>query len=596
MEQEYRLESFLVADCGSTTTRVALIELVGNEFRLVAHGQTATTVEVPWSRISMGVREAIRQLERSTGRVLLSGEEQLIVPEREDGSGVDGLVATVNAATPLLADVVGLIRDLSVESLLTAADCSYVDVRNVVAKDDGLVRAGPSAELSADEGGGLQGFMAQILQERPEVILLAGGTDGGATAPVLESARDVAAVLSTSEEGGRVHVIYAGNKEMRTAIVGTLGDCSALHVVDNVRPALDREDLAGAEEEIRRLYHDIKVSRVPGFGELRSWAVAPVLSTAEGLGLVLRYLARLHKLDVLAVDVGSSSTHLAGVIGGRYGSTVSARLGVGYSMGNVLEQAGLEGLLQWLPRSLEPDEAHNRIVNKALRPMTVPEAEEDLLIEQAAARAAMALTLERARRRWLGARAPSDTNLLPPVDLVIGRGAVLTGTPHVAQAALMLLDGLQPTGVCTLALDRASLLPQLGALASVHSLAATQTLARDGLFRLGTVIALTGSGKEGSVALRLKVEYDDGRSLRVDVPYGSLEVIPLLAGKRARVEMRPNWQFDVGVGSRGRGATTQMDGGALGIIIDARGRPLTLPADGEKRRAKIREWMGELGL
>ncbi|MDH4207882.1 MAG: glutamate mutase L [Anaerolineae bacterium] len=604
MEQDYRLESFLVADCGSTTTRVALIDLVGNEFRLVAQGQTATTVEVPWSRISTGVREAIRQVERSTGRILLSDQEQLIVPEREDGSGVDGLVATVNAATPLLADVVGLIRDLGVESLLAATDCSYVDVRNVVARDEGLDRTGPSTELStgpstplgAGDGRGLQGFVGQVFQERPDVILLAGGTDGGATAPVLDSARDVAAVLSTSEEGGRVHVVYAGNKEMRTAVVGVLGDCSTLHVVDNVRPTLDQEDLAGAEEEIRRLYREVKVSRVPGFGELKSWAVAPVLSTAEGLGLVLKYLARVHRLDVLAVDVGSSATHLAGVLGGRYGSTVGARWGVGYSIGNVLDQAGLEGLLQWLPWALDPGEAHNRIVNKALRPMTIPEAKEDLLIEQAAARAAMALTVERARSTWLGARAPSDAKLGPRVDLVIGRGAVLTSAPHVGQAALMLLDGLQPTGVCTLALDRASLLPQLGALGSVHPVAATQTLARDGLLRLGTAICLTGTGREGSVALRLKVDYDDGRSLRVEVPYGSLEVIPLLAGKRATVEMRPSRQFDAGVGSRGRGATTQVDGGAVGIIVDARGRPLRLPSEGKSRRGKIREWMGALGF
>src|SRR4030042_540739 len=151
MEQEYRLESFLVADCGSTTTRVALIDLVGDEFRLVAQGQTATTVEAPWSRISTGVREAIRQVERSTGRWLLFDEEQLIVPERENGSGVDGLVATVNAATPLRADVVGLIHDLSVESMLTQTDWSYVHVQTVVARDERMASAG--------NGGGFQALM-----------------------------------------------------------------------------------------------------------------------------------------------------------------------------------------------------------------------------------------------------------------------------------------------------------------------------------------------------------------------------------------------------------------------------------------------------
>jgi hypothetical protein len=82
----------------------------------------------------------------------------------------------------------------------------------------------------------------------------------------------------------------------------------------------------------------------------------------------------------------------------------------------------------------------------------------------------------------------------------------------------------------------------------------------------------------------------------VEVPYGALEVVPLATGKRAVVEMRPSSQFDVGLGKKGQGATTELDGGVLGIIVDARGRPLSLPADEEKRRAKIRDWMSELGV
>lgn len=168
--------------------------------------------------------------------------------------------------------------------------------------------------------------------------------------------------------------------------------------------------------------------------------------------------------------------------------------------------------------------------------------------------------------------------------------------PHRGQAALVLLDAIQPAGVCTLALDHSSILPQLGALASVHPLAAAQVMWRDGFLKLGTAIAPTGVGREGSVALKLKIEYDDGQTLSVEVPYGALEVVPLMTGKRAVVELRPASQFDIGLGKKGKGATTEVDGGELGIIVDARGRPLTLPGDDQKRRAKITEWMAELGL
>lgn len=588
MEREYDLESNLIIDCGSTTTRAALIDMVAGEFRLVATGETATTVEAPWSRISIGVREAIRQIERRTSRILLSGQGQPIVPEREDGSGVDGIVATVNAAVPLRVAVAGLIRGLSVESLLKATDCSYVVVQNVVARDDAMNKG--------RAGSSLQAMMRDTLQSRPDAILFGGGVDGGAVSPVTEIARDVAAILSASEEGGRVHVVFAGNKEARTEIARVLGECCNLRVVNNVRPTLTDEDLAGAEEEVRGLYRESKMGRVPGFGELKSWVSAPILTTAEGLELALRYLARLYELDALVVDLGSATTHVAGVIGGHYGSTVSAELGVGYGAGKVLEQAGMGQLLRWLPFEMDAHEAQNQILNKALRPMTVPETEEELQLEQAVAREAISLTLRRARNRWLGGGSGPQEGLMPPVDLIVGRGGALSGAASLGQAALILLDAVQPIGVCSLALDQASLLPQLGALAAVQPLAAAQALARDGFLRLGTVIALAGTGREGGVALKLKIDYDDGQSIRVEVPFGALEVVPLATGKRAVVEMRPSSQFDVGLGSKGRGATTEVAGGALGIIVDARGRPLPLPIEENKRRTTIQEWMWELGI
>jgi hypothetical protein len=185
-------------------------------------------------------------------------------------------------------------------------------------------------------------------------------------------------------------------------------------------------------------------------------------------------------------------------------------VGVGYGMGNVLERVGVHRLLRWLPFEMETGQAQNHLLNKALRPMTVPETVEGLLLEQAAAREAISLTLDRARGRWLGSGIHSYQGQVPPVDLIVGRGAVLSGAPLRGQAALILLDAMQPTGVCALALDQASVLPQLGALASLHHVAAAQAVARDGLLKLGTVIAPEGTGREGAVALKLKIEYDDG--------------------------------------------------------------------------------------
>jgi hypothetical protein len=36
-------------------------------------------------------------------------------------------------------------------------------------------------------------------------------------------------------------------------------------------------------------------------------------------------------------------------------------------------------------------------------------------------------------------------------------------------------------------------------------------------------------------------------------------------------------------------------GGLVGLIIDARGRPLVLPSDPTKRRERVQQWLWDMG-
>ncbi len=89
--------------------------------------------------------------------------------------------------------------------------------------------------------------------------------------------------------------------------------------------------------------------------------------------------------------------------------------------------------------------------------------------------------------------------------------------------------------------------------------------------------------------------YPDESVIEGEATYGTLEVVPLPADQVATLELRPSRSFDVGMGRPGGGATTEVEGGTVGIIIDARGRPLLLPEDVTSRRARIQEWMWEAG-
>jgi hypothetical protein len=451
--------------------------------------------------------------------------------------------------------------------------------------DDGAQRERRSAEARI-----------RILQRhQPDALFIVGGTDGGATAPVADIAEVVALACSIMDSTARPRIVFAGNKEARPLVAEILGSKGELRAVDNVRPALDVEDLTAAQQEIDALYRERKMARIPGFGGLSAWSSAAALPTARAFGYLIKYLARQYGLNVVGVDIGGATATVAGVVDGHFISVSRSDLGLSHNISHVSTEAGFENILRWLPFDMEVTEARNIIANKQLRPTTVPQTHREVLFEQAIAREALRLTLADAQQRWPGRPSAPYPGLSPFLDLIVGVGGVLAHAPHYGQAALILLDVLQPIGVSRLALDATFIAAPLGVTATISPLAAAQVMELDGFLSLGTVVAPVGIAREGETALKLRITYDDGRALDMEVPYGSLEVLPLATGHKATLELRPTHKFDIGMGAKGKGATTELEGGVVGVIIDARGRPLSLPATREEQQAKVQEWLWGVG-
>ena len=108
---------------------------------------------------------------------------------------------------------------------------------------------------------------------------------------------------------------------------------------------------------------------------------------------------------------------------------------------------------------------------------------------------------------------------------------------------------------------------------------------------------IAGHARPGDIILRMKVTYDDGSALDVEVEYGSLEVLPLPPGQQAELELRParRFGFDVGLGGPGKAGKRRVSGGLAGLIIDARGRPLRLFSKPEQRQNQVRQWLWDVG-
>jgi len=151
---------------------------------------------------------------------------------------------------------------------------------------------------------------------------------------------------------------------------------------------------------------------------------------------------------------------------------------------------------------------------------------------------------------------------------------------------MMLIDAFQPEGVTRLAVDSIFMMPHLGVLAQVNEQAATEVFVRDCLINLGTCVAMVNQARPGAKAFDYILESDDG-TRRGSLNVGEVRLEPLADGKRGRVVVEPSRRADVGEG-RGRRLEAEVAGGVVGVVFDARGRPLVVPR--ENRSAVVDAW------
>jgi hypothetical protein len=248
----------------------------------------------------------------------------------------------------------------------------------------------------------------------------------------------------------------------------------------------------------------------------------------------------------------------------------------------------LQRIARWLPFTVTEEEVRQFVLNRMLHPHVIPTSPRELELCQAFAREAIAVTMEMARK---------NSPQWQMSDLILATGGILAHTPRYGQVMLMLLDALQPRGVTSLALDQAMLVGQLGAVATVAPITAVQVNENDAVsHRLGTCVIPFGAMQPGQLALRVGLEYSNGRQVNVEVMAGSIEVIPLRPNEQAALTLFPAPDVDVGLGPGERArAAEQIDGGLVGLVIDARGRPLTLPTDETERQARLLQWAQALG-
>ncbi|MAR36624.1 MAG: methylaspartate mutase [Candidatus Marinimicrobia bacterium] len=591
------MKSILATDCGSTTTKAILIEFVDGEYRLRFRGEAPTTVEAPFEDVTRGVLNAVMEVEELSSRKLLDGEK--IITPHKNNEGVDLYVSTSSAGGGLQMMVAGVVKSMSGESAERAALGAGSIVMDVLASNDGRK---PHEKIT------------RIRQLRPDMILLSGGVDGGTTKHVVELAEILKAANPQPRLGSdyKLPVIYAGNKKASDEIINTLGDQTDLTIVENIRPVLERENLNPSRDIIHDLFMEHVMQQAPGYNKLMSWTDAPIMPTPGAVGSLIEMIAEEEKISVVGVDIGGATTDIFSVFQNQFNRTVSANLGMSYSICNVLAEASLNNVLRWVPFDIDEKELTNRIGNKMIRPTTVPQSMEELKIEQAIAREALRLSFIQHKafavnlkgvqkeRTISDAFEQSDSGLslvdMMELDLLVGSGGVLSHAPRREQSARMLIDSFLPEGITQLAVDSIFMMPQLGVLANIDQenlaesarRAALEVFNKDCLIRLGTCVAPIGKANPGDMILSGSLVMSDGSEQQIKLHQGELLSIPA-EYEPIKAKLTPGKGMNVGAG-KNEEINTTLYGGVVGLVFDGRGRPFNLPSENDKRIDSLNIW------
>jgi len=591
------MQFIIATDVGSTTTKARFFHKKDGEWRFLVAGEAPTTVEEPYEDVTLGVQNAVREVEELTGHKLLAPDGSGIVLPYDGEKGVDLYVTTSSAGGGLQMMVSGLIKSMTAESANRAALGAGAIVMDIIARDDGRQ---PYQKIR------------RIRSLRPDMILMAGGTDGGASSHVMEIAELIKAAEPKPRLGVayKLPIVYAGNKVLRPQIQELLKTGFALQIVDNIRPVLERENTEPARRAVHELFMEHVMSHAPGYTKLMKWTDVDIMPTPAGEGMAMQLIANTFNLNVLGVGLGGATTNVYSIMDGRFVRSVSANLGMSYSVTNVMKEAGIDNIMRWIPFNLDTEEVASRLMNKMIRPTTIPQTLEDLIVEHSVAREALRLGLQHHRTiatRLKGIQiertisdmfdqALEETYVkMMNIDILAGTGGLLSHAPRRIQSMYILTDAWQPEGVTRMFQDSVFMMPHLGVLSTVYRDAAWSIFDKDCLVRLGTNIAAAGTGKLGERVMTVELEMPNGEEVKEELSLGDIKLVKLTEFEEAKAMIIPGKEYDVGAGP-GKEFEATVSGGVAGVMLDARGRPIYLPEEDDQRKELLLKWFKAMDL
>lgn len=443
------MNCYLFIDIGSTFTKLTLVDIEKEEILGTAKSYTTVSEDV-----TIGFNKALDKLKEE-----VNFDDINIVKTNACSSAAGGLKVVA----------IGLVPELTAEAAKRTALGAGARIINTYSYD-----------LNESE-------VKEILDSEVDIILLAGGTDGGNTETILHNA------TMLKNQGIKIPVVVAGNKSANDEIKKIFGDDVEYHITENVMPTINSINVEPARETIRNIFMEnivkakgmSKVSEI--IDDLTMPTPAAVLTAARTLSEGTENEDGLGELVV--IDIGGATTDIHSVNEGLPTKpgvmfrgleepfakrTVEGDLGMRYSAMAVYEAAGLRLVKQFIDAekfNIE-EEFKKRFENTDF----VSETEDDKEFDTGIAKICSYLSMKRHAGTVKEVYSPmgkifqQNGKDLTEVDILIGTGGVIVNNEkpdEVLNASKFSMDepeSLRPMKP-KLLLDKEYILSAMGLLA-----------------------------------------------------------------------------------------------------------------------------------
>ncbi len=554
------------------TNKLFLFDVVDEKYHLIASNETQTTAFAPFNDIQEGIIRSIDNLEKITGRKLVDSNAKLIVPSQPDGSGVDQLTITY-----------GFINQLDVISMGILEEVSLQSAHNLIS----MTHLREIDQISINDPRKFEELMGVFANKKPQLLLLSGGTEQGATRSLSKLVDIIMFSLRMLPPEQRPNLVFAGNSSLAKKIETSFSEITKTYIVPNIRPSLDHENLSPALQKIGLITSELLQTSIGGFRNVSSMSSSMPIPYSQAIGMMTRFLSKLNETNnsVLTIHMDKEASIMAACQQDNLALNISNDF-ISSNPKNKLTPQIIQDIQKWSSMYISDDEIKFKLWNKITQPNSIPTTESDYTVEKSYLRTAL-------QNQFISFLSNNET-IRSTFNQIIISGHTFSSQLTPEDSLMLILNSIQPRGITSIFLNSHGILPTLGAIAIKNKILPVQIMESTAISLLARVFSIESKARYGTPIAKIKIEHEDGTNSELVVKKGQLTRLPVSQGQLVKLFIQPLRKIIVDPLGRNLSKGFIVQGGLCGVIVDTRGRPLSLPKDEARRRDQIKKWRNSL--